>query len=64
MTAGYPPFAGFFCGIFLMLLTAYRTVLEIDVAVLTVFYGLLLAALLVAGITAGSGCPPPCCRHG
>lgn len=50
MTTGHPPFAGFFYGIFLMLLTAYRTVLEIDAAVLTVVYGLLLAALLVAGI--------------
>lgn len=30
MTTGYPPFAGFFVGIFLMLLTAYRTKLEID----------------------------------
>lgn len=52
MTTGYPPFAGFFVGIFLMLLTAYWTVLEIDTAVLSVVFGLLLAALLVAGITA------------
>jgi hypothetical protein len=52
MTTGYPPFAGFFAGIFLMLLTAHRSVLEIDSAVLTVVYGLLLAAVLVVGITA------------